>query len=84
MTYLLCEAVFILKIFTIELSRMGFFYYEAVFIFRIAETVYKYIANTNATAFGQKMMNTQIKLNLEDEPLQKSERLSSCSYRSYS
>ena len=30
--------------------------------------VYKYVANTNATAHGQKMMmNTQIKLNLEDE-----------------
>ena len=40
-----------------------------VFILRIAETVYKYIANTNTTAHGQKMMmmNTQMKLNLEDE-----------------
>ena len=30
--------------------------------------VYKYFANTNTTAYGQKMMmNTQMKLNLEDE-----------------
>ena len=30
--------------------------------------VYKYVVDTNATAHGQKMMmNTQIKLNLEDE-----------------
>ena len=38
-----------------------------VFIFRIAEMVYKYIANTNTTAYRQKMMETQMKLNLEDE-----------------
>ena len=29
--------------------------------------VYKYVANTSATACGQKMMETQMKLNLEDE-----------------
>ena len=29
--------------------------------------VYKYVANTNAPAHRQKMMNTQMKLNLEDE-----------------
>ena len=29
--------------------------------------VYKYIANTNATVCRQKMMETQMKLNLEDE-----------------
>ena len=34
------------------------FDYEAVFIFRIAEKVYKYVANTNTTAYGQKMMET--------------------------
>ena len=29
--------------------------------------VYKYVANTNTTAHGQKMMETQMKLNLGDE-----------------
>ena len=42
------------------------FDYEAVFIFRIAETVYKCVANTNTTAYGQKKMNTQIKLEAEE------------------
>ena len=50
-----------------ELSKNRFFDYEAVFIFRIAEMVYKYVANTNATACGQKMMmNAQIKLDIEE------------------
>ena len=43
------------------------FDYEAVTIFSITETVYKYVANTNATAHGQKMMmNTQITLDIEE------------------
>ena len=28
--------------------------------------VYKYVANTDTTAHGEKMMNTQIKLNIEE------------------
>ena len=35
------------------------------FIFRIAETVYKCIDNIDTTAYGQKKMNTQIKLDIE-------------------
>ena len=42
------------------------FDYEAVYIFRIAETVYKYVANTNTTAHGQKKMNKHIKLDVEE------------------
>ena len=36
-----------------------------VSIFRIAETVYKCVANTNTTAQGQKNMNTQRTLDIE-------------------
>ena len=35
------------------------FNYEAAFIFRIAETVYKCVDNTKTTAYGQKKMNTK-------------------------
>ena len=46
---------------------MTYFDYEAVFIFRIAETVYKCIDNIKTTAHRQKIMETQMKLNLEEE-----------------
>ena len=39
--------------------------YEAVSILRIAEKVYKHVANTNTTAHGQKNMNTQRTLDIE-------------------
>ena len=41
------------------------FDYRAVSIFRIAETVYKCVANINTTAHGRKKMNTQRTLDAE-------------------